>query len=86
MQKLSKEVSMGTGSVVAEAERVKTASLQAPCEGYSQLHAGVPWLLEGHILGLWSGLVGRGKEPWRALRRQLRLFSGMRLTAEIKCM
>lgn len=76
---------MGTGTVVAEAERVKTASLQAPCEGYSQLHAGVPRLLEG-LLGLWSGSVGRGKEPWRVLRWQLRLFSGMRLTAEIKCM
>lgn len=81
MQKLSKEVSMGTGTVVAEAERVKTASLQAPCEGYSQL----PQLLEG-LLGLWSGSVGRGKELWRVLRWQLRLFSGMRLTAEIKCM
>lgn len=76
---------MGTGTVVAEAERVKTASLQAPCEGYSQLHAGVPRLLEG-LLGLWSGSVGRGKELWRVLRWQLRLFSGMRLTAEIKCM
>lgn len=59
---------MGTGTVVAEAERVKMALLQAPCEGYSQLYAGVPRLLEGRVLGFWSGSVGTGKEPWRVLR------------------